>query len=184
MEDLRTRKTKAAIESALMDLIELKGFSKIKIKDIAEKANVNRNTIYLHYESKEQIVTSILKEAYGDSRFAEDIIALFSGELDFRNAKEFILKMLTAIEKHVELYRILMTDPSLNGYVINSVNVIRHEVLKTIKQTESNRIRLDFVISGIEGVITRWIVYATGTKEEIADELVSLTLSSIIKLKL
>ena len=49
MEDLRTFKTKRAIESAMMELIELKGYSKVKIIDIANKAQVNRNTIYLHY---------------------------------------------------------------------------------------------------------------------------------------
>ncbi len=182
MEDLRTRKTKRAIELALMELIETKGFAKIKIKDIAQTANVNRNTIYLHYESKEAIVTSILRNAYGESNFAHDIVAFLSGRLDYQTAKSFLLKMLTSIEENIELYRLLMTDPNLNGYVINSVNIIRHEVTKMIKQTDINRIRLDFVISGIEGAITRWVIYATGSKEEVAEELVSLTLSSLQKL--
>lgn len=179
MEDLRTRKTISAIESALMELIETKGFSHIKIKDIAEKANVNRNTIYLHYNSKEDIVTSILRKAYGDTNFASDVITFLTGKLDHESGKNLFIKMLTAIEKNIELYRILMTDPGLNGYVMNSINIIRHQVLKITKPSETNRVRVDFVISGIEGVITRWIIYATGSKEEIVEELVTLTLSTM-----
>ena len=45
MEDLRIKKTKRAIENAMMELIELKGYSKVKLVDIANRAQVNRNTI-------------------------------------------------------------------------------------------------------------------------------------------
>ena len=184
MEDLRRIKTEKAIEDALMELIETKGFSNIKIKDIAEKANVNRNTIYLHYESKEEIVTKMLTKAYGQSDFAGEVISLISGRFDRRTAKAFLNKMLNAIEDNIELYRVLMTDPGLNGYVLNSINIIRHKVLKTVKQTEKNRIRVDYIISGISGVIMRWIVYATASKEEIEEELINLTLGTIRKIAL
>ena len=184
MEDLRSIKTEKAIEDALMELIETKGFSNIKIKDIAEKANVNRNTIYLHYNSKEEIVTKMLAKAYGQSDFAGEVISLISGRFDRKTAKAFLNKMLNAIESNIELYRVLMTDPGLNGYVLHSIDIIRHKVLKVVKQTEKNRIRVDYVISGISGVIMRWIVYAIATKEEIEEELINLTLGTIRRIAL
>ena len=62
--DLRVKKTKIAIENALLSLLEIMPFSKVRIITIAEKAMVNRNTIYLHYESKEDIVMSIINRHF------------------------------------------------------------------------------------------------------------------------
>lgn len=50
--DLRVVRTKQAIRSALIALIEEKGFEAISVKDITERATINRGTFYSHYEDK------------------------------------------------------------------------------------------------------------------------------------
>lgn len=59
-EDRRIQKTKAAIAAALMSLLEEKDFSHISINDIAERANVNRGTIYFHYEDKYDLLNKLM----------------------------------------------------------------------------------------------------------------------------
>ena len=59
-EDLRVVRTRNAIENAFISLIEEKGFENVKMVDIASRANVNQNTIYLHYETKEMIMERIM----------------------------------------------------------------------------------------------------------------------------
>jgi AcrR family transcriptional regulator len=50
--DRRIEKSKTAIIDALTQLISEKDFDKITINDIADRANVNRGTVYLHYVDK------------------------------------------------------------------------------------------------------------------------------------
>ncbi len=50
--DRRIARTKTAIREALVALIEEKGFDAILVSDIAERANINRGTFYLHYQDK------------------------------------------------------------------------------------------------------------------------------------
>lgn len=50
--DLRVVRTQRAIRSALIALIEEKGFEAMSVKDITERANINRGTFYSHYEDK------------------------------------------------------------------------------------------------------------------------------------
>lgn len=50
--DLRVIRTRQAIRSALISLIEEKGFEAMSVKDITEYANINRGTFYSHYEDK------------------------------------------------------------------------------------------------------------------------------------
>ena len=55
-EDLRVIKTKNSLKKALIDLTNEKGFDNVSVIDIVNKANVNRNTVYLHYENKEDLI--------------------------------------------------------------------------------------------------------------------------------
>lgn len=54
--DRRIQKTKTSLTEALINLILEKGYEKVTIKDIIDKANVGRSTFYIHYESKEQLL--------------------------------------------------------------------------------------------------------------------------------
>lgn len=61
-EDRRVQKTKKVITDALLELLEKKDFNELTVNDIAEKANVNRGTIYFHYEDKFDLLNKCLEE--------------------------------------------------------------------------------------------------------------------------
>lgn len=50
--DQRIVRTKRMIRDALTELMEKKGFEGITVKDLTEKAKINRGTFYLHYRDK------------------------------------------------------------------------------------------------------------------------------------
>ncbi|WP_431814345.1 TetR/AcrR family transcriptional regulator [Limosilactobacillus portuensis] len=64
---MRKIRTRREIQQAIAELLLQKPFSKITVKDIVDKALINRNTFYLHYRDKydliEQILTSMIDQA-------------------------------------------------------------------------------------------------------------------------
>jgi len=60
--DRRIIRTKVAIRDALVYLIEKKGFDEILVSDLAERANINRGTFYLHYQDKYDLLDKTQKE--------------------------------------------------------------------------------------------------------------------------
>ena len=50
--------TAARMDEAFLELLEKKDFAYITVKEICEKAGVNRSTFYLHYEN----ISDLLKE--------------------------------------------------------------------------------------------------------------------------
>lgn len=50
--DMRITKTQRAIKNIFFELMEEVGFSKITVKEIIERAEINRSTFYLHYNDK------------------------------------------------------------------------------------------------------------------------------------
>ncbi|MBS4201338.1 TetR/AcrR family transcriptional regulator [Bacillus sp. FJAT-49732] len=60
--DLRVIRTKDAIRNALVELMEEKGFEAITVKDITNKAKINRGTFYAHYQDKFDLMTKCQEE--------------------------------------------------------------------------------------------------------------------------
>lgn len=56
--DRRQRKTRKAILEACISLIEEKDFAKITVNEIAERADINRGTFYLHFLDKYDMMES------------------------------------------------------------------------------------------------------------------------------
>ena len=49
--DIRVKKTKRAIQKAFVALLLEKPIEKITVKEIAERAEINKTTFYSHYET-------------------------------------------------------------------------------------------------------------------------------------
>lgn len=57
--DIRIKRTKALLESALFDLIKTKPIEKITPTELCRKATINRNTFYSHYTSVKELYDEI-----------------------------------------------------------------------------------------------------------------------------
>lgn len=60
--DLRIVRTKQAIQDALVELIEEKGFEAITVKDLTVRARINRGTFYAHYQDKYDLMAKCQDE--------------------------------------------------------------------------------------------------------------------------
>jgi AcrR family transcriptional regulator len=54
--DRRVQRTRQLLHTALVELVQEKGFDAITIQDITERANLGRTTFYLHYLGKEELM--------------------------------------------------------------------------------------------------------------------------------
>jgi AcrR family transcriptional regulator len=68
--DPRSIRARKAITQALIDLLKVKPYGKITITDISESAGFARHTFYNHYETKEELLNSIIDSILGEY-FAE-----------------------------------------------------------------------------------------------------------------
>jgi AcrR family transcriptional regulator len=56
--DRRVQRTRALLQSALLELLGKRRYHAITIQDIVDRANVGRTTFYLHYTSKDALFLS------------------------------------------------------------------------------------------------------------------------------
>jgi AcrR family transcriptional regulator len=63
-EDLRIRRTRKLLQQAFIELTVEKGFAALTVRDITERAMVNRSTFYRHYLDKYDLLEEYLNEIY------------------------------------------------------------------------------------------------------------------------
>ena len=165
-EDLRVVKTRQAIDSAFTSLIEEKGFENVKIIDIAKRANVNRNTIYLHYSSKEEIIESLIDRTFSSAVADFDIATYIKARVNRKKLYEMFNSIFALINENIELYRIILTDQNLSGYLTLRLKRIKTFILDSLKPTLKNELIVEYVISGIFGIFRNWIIYDKGSIED------------------
>ena len=66
--DRRIAKSQLAIKNAVIELMSEKSFDDITIQDIADRADVNRGTIYLHYTDKYDLLDKMIEEHINNLR--------------------------------------------------------------------------------------------------------------------
>ena len=86
-EDLRVRKTKEAIRSAFKSMICEMDYEQITIKELTQRAQINRKTFYLHYSSLEDLLEELQEEiaehfirrkvSYSSMKDIRDLIRIF-----------------------------------------------------------------------------------------------------------
>ena len=64
--DRRVQRTRQLLKEALVSLILEKGYQKITVQDIIDRANVGRSTFYAHYRDKDDLLLSGFDELAHD----------------------------------------------------------------------------------------------------------------------
>lgn len=65
--DPRAARTRILIQDAFLSLTREKVFEAITVKDIVERANINRSTFYDHFEDKYILLDQLLSEAFSSA---------------------------------------------------------------------------------------------------------------------
>ncbi|MFC4531541.1 TetR/AcrR family transcriptional regulator [Sphaerisporangium dianthi] len=61
-EDRRVRRTRRAVQEALVSLILEKGYDAVTVTDIIDRADVGRSTFYAHFTDKQEVLFSNVEQ--------------------------------------------------------------------------------------------------------------------------
>lgn len=177
-QDLRVIKTKSLIKNAFLELIEEKGYSKVSVTDIVDKAMINRNTFYLHYYDKEDLINEMISENYKKTEPLIKRIMFNQIRENYDNPVRMQELMLYDIFEYllqeIELYRIFIMDPGLSGYLVKLKGTIKRNMQIQSIKTDRQKIAFEFIFEGVFGAITEWIKNDYASKEEMASQLAHL----------
>ena len=178
MSDLRVIKTKGLIKGAFIELVEEKGFDNVTIKDICSKAQINRNTFYLHYFDKIDLLTKLASEVFLEQ---EESLKIIYNEIirDEATLKKGVINILKILYKEIEFYRVILLDSNMSGYINKFEVALKKRYIKRYNiDYEKYKIEVDFLFYGISGVIKSWIIKDYSTIDELSNKITSLIIKN------
>ncbi len=161
--------TALCMDEALIALLEVKDLEYITVKEICEKAGVNRSTFYLHYETVADLVSEAMENV--NKRF----LACFTqSEADFadkiRSKKlddlvlithDYLIPYLQFIRENKKVYRASFRNPNemqANTRFGSLKKYILEPILKKFEVPEMRwQYYIAYYIEGIAAIIKEWL---------------------------
>lgn len=157
--DRKTRYTRMVLQDSLVELMVQKPVSRITVKELCDRADVNRTTFYAHYTCPYDVLRQIEDETLA---WAEDMIAAILEKTDKSEAMgilEQILQYIVDNRKHIQ---ILMSEQGDIGFQKQLFTLIyRHCGIgpSAVKDADpgSKELYFVFVVNGSIGLIQHWL---------------------------
>ena len=159
VEDRRVRRTKQLIKQSLIELMHEKPFNEIKIKDITERADLNRGTFYLHYVDIYDLLSSIENEIF--ETLEKLLLAYHSNSLQI-SCFDLLKEVFSYIETNRDLFEALLNSQVEEAFLTKLQALIKTLGLELMQATYKDTSLphysyfLSFVLNGVLGVTEQW----------------------------
>jgi len=184
-------RSKDAIKKAFVDLMKRRTYDEITVKDLAEEARINRKTFYAHYDTKQALFESMMREMF------DDICGCFMYEKMFsetEHSKEQLRKDIRRFLQVTEGYReqldVMITDQTATLTFIVSEQAIlqRAQAIHILTEMLPGRVPVELYIMRLKnfflGVMDWWLGQQEYTLEEATEILyktMRLNLSTVFR---
>lgn len=170
--DRRIRRTQKMLKESLVELMSQKAFKDITIKDITERADLNRGTFYLHYSDTYELLMSMENDVLDDF---QEMIDTYLMTQPGNSAMPILVPVVHYIVENEEICRNLFENDASHDFN-NKFKTLVHKNgsallgrLFPMSTTVNSNYFLAFVTGGLIGVIKKWLDDGMlQTEEEIA----------------
>ena len=164
-QDRRQRKSRAALQGALITLIGRKPYAEITIDDVTETADVARATFYAHYDDKAALLSAATQALIDDLTTAVVAVSWAGAGSDWHYDGRGMLAILEQVERNRDLYRLVISGeggPRPRRALIDTFRAAARQVFSAAEQYGYQpRQPLDLTVTAyvgaLLGVVEDWI---------------------------
>ncbi len=173
-EDLRVQKTMEAIQGNFHDLILEKEYSDITVKELCERARINKKTFYTYYETLDDLLLEM--QTMISSEYSERI-----KEFTLKDIDKLVREFFVFSEEKGEFYEKITCGGAythIRQQMISKVNATQdsYPELQKLPQADQEVIRT-FLGESLLAIYRNWI---EGGKKLPVEKVISLTTNLLV----
>jgi len=158
-QDRRITKTKKAIREAFFSILKNNKSSKITVTDIANRANIDRKTFYLHYDSPEAIMDEFYKNLINDFLLVLEKNDFFDRSFD---VLALFQSLNVVVQRDIDLYRHIAKMPSYAFFWEEIKDIVKSVAIETLSDginmsKDELELYAEFYVSGIIATYLKWL---------------------------
>ena len=166
--DRRVRRTRKALQDALISLILEKGYDSVTIEDITDRADLGRTTFYLHFRDKEELLMQAI-DAIG-----EDFIEKHAVFLEKNGSAQSALKKLKVnlderilyhifdhARQNADLYKVMLRGEGSARASKRMSDIIQIETIKRLQNMPGLEMKVPLDIFSIffSGTLIEMVIW-------------------------
>lgn len=171
-QDRRIRRTQKLLKDSLIELMQEKEFKNISVKDITERADLNRGTFYLHYRDTYHLLQEMEEDVLGDF---QEMIDCYKEDYHPATLMPVLVPVVDYIEKNSAICKIMFENSASNDFVDRFHKLIHQNGQELIdgmfpdaRQPITDAF-FEFVTYGLIGMLKHWLdTNRTLPKDELA----------------
>jgi AcrR family transcriptional regulator len=187
--DRRIRRTQQLIVDAFLTLCAEKDYESIIIKDITDRANVNRSTFYAHYEDKEQLLKKITTDKLDELTELARTSLSDTYVPSFDAPDPYFTSLFHHLTAHKTFYSVMLNRLHHTLFSDPMLEVIRECFFSRISGISKDQqllipmdLLLDYVSYSVHGMIKKWLAQSmVYSPDHMALQLTRLSLLGIYK---
>lgn len=173
--DRRIIRTKQQIRQALIELLSEKGENNISVRELAQRANINRGTFYIHYKDTHDLVEQLVDEA------VKKLLGVCKRHPPAQTPREsypFLTDLFETLQSDPQLFSILLGTTGSHAYSERICVTIQENFLDDLLSVfysadpKQRQVASGFIVSGCLHEALNWLEH--GMKES-PDEMAYLT---------
>lgn len=160
--DQRVRKTQLALRSALLELMVERGYERLSVQQVLDRAGVGRATFYLHYRSKEDLLRSSLDQLR--EHLTQDWQSASADDARSSASLGFSLAFFRHVDSHRKLYRAVVGRES--GVIVDRqmrrllADLVREDIRSLDRRTRDGNatdLAAQYVTGALMAMVTWWL---------------------------
>ena len=161
--------TASKMNDALIILLEQKDFEYITVKDICEKADVNRSTFYLHYSNTVDLLEEVINrtsKSFDSHIKTNETSASIISKKDLRDlyliTDDYLIPYLEFIKENKKVYKAIKNNPNIfkanKTYDLMFKNVFSPIMDRFGLDEKWHKYLMDFYMNGLSSLILDWVL--------------------------
>lgn len=185
--DRRIRYTMRSLKDALIELMQENHISKISVKMLCERADINRSTFYAHYTNQYDLLRRLEQEVIAD--FNESIDRCLEDQ-PAGDPVSLMKQLLEYAARNAELVMVLLSENGESEFQKDLVSIAQQRLILNLREDTRLKPHLSeylqgFVIAGVVNILQKWIqdgmVESTQEMAELISRLLFSGLSSFLR---
>ena len=164
-DDPRARRTREDLREALVSLVSEKGFEAARVRDLTERARVNRATFYKHYRDKWDLLEDVFEGAMADLEARMGPPPEDTAVVDLDDPPDAWTGLFEHLAERAGLYRAVLGEGGSPRFAARVRERIEEVVGPRLREMERGAARagmprevvLAFVCHAVLGTISWWL---------------------------
>lgn len=149
-DNRRVSMTKKILKDTFIEMLEEKDIQKIYVRELCERADINRSTFYKYYDSQYTLLTEM----------EEDLLNQIEEKCNNKDSDlDGLITILTFLKNNKKVYKLLFnstTDPLFAKKILN-LPIILKSVSEKLSNTNEYKYKQTYILQGGYHVILEWL---------------------------